>query len=331
LVKIGTPAVEPLIAAMEDPDKLLRTYPEEQNLALPSANRVSLVRIYAEETLGKIRDPRAVEPLIAALTSPDWSARATAADALGVIRDLRAVRPLIAAFKDPDSGVPPAATRALTQIGAPALESLVAAMEDPDERVRVGAAGVLGGIKDLRAVGPLVAALKDQHYLVRQNAAGALSEIGGPRGVEALIAALEDPGLGDRENVERALIAIGPLAVEPLIAALKSPDNRIQQGAAKTLAKIDDPRAVDALMAELKGRHTAVICSAYQFFINRRESGSEDPLIEALSKAGHQDMATAFLDSGNSRLEKAGENWASEHGYGIRAAPGGPPIRWGKK
>jgi HEAT repeat protein len=67
-----------------------------------------------------IKDPRAVEPLIAALEDTDSSVRAKAASALGEIRDLRAVGALIAALKDTDSSVRAEAASALGKIKDPA-------------------------------------------------------------------------------------------------------------------------------------------------------------------------------------------------------------------
>ena len=62
LIKIGEPAVEPLIRALGD--------------------RKWVVRAYAAEALGKIGDERAVEPLIAALRDNDATVRSIAAKAL---------------------------------------------------------------------------------------------------------------------------------------------------------------------------------------------------------------------------------------------------------
>ena len=96
LGKIGTPAVEPLIAALMD----------ESNS----------VRRSAAEALGEIKDLRAVEPLIAALKDGRYAVRSAAADELGEIKDLRAVEPLIAALKDEDAHVRSSAVRALRAI-----------------------------------------------------------------------------------------------------------------------------------------------------------------------------------------------------------------------
>jgi HEAT repeat protein len=80
LVEIGTTAVAPLIAALEDSN--------------------GDVRKTVVGALGNIGDARAVEPLIAALEDSNRDARTAAAEALGRIGDARAVAPLIAAVKD---------------------------------------------------------------------------------------------------------------------------------------------------------------------------------------------------------------------------------------
>src|SRR5690348_2371981 len=52
----------------------------------------------AAEALGNLGDPRAVEPLIGALSVQHWRVRCSAAQALGRLRDPRAVNTLIAVF-----------------------------------------------------------------------------------------------------------------------------------------------------------------------------------------------------------------------------------------
>jgi vesicle coat complex subunit len=74
------------------------------------------IREEAAETLGELKDPRAVEPLIKALKDKDSRVRSEAAIALGKLRDPRAVEPLIEALKDKDPEVPPNADYALREI-----------------------------------------------------------------------------------------------------------------------------------------------------------------------------------------------------------------------
>lgn len=75
LVKIGKPAIDPLIEALKDNN--------------------SSVRENAARTLGKIKDPMAVEPLSKALWDWNLEVRMTAAKALGSIGDKKAVEPLV--------------------------------------------------------------------------------------------------------------------------------------------------------------------------------------------------------------------------------------------
>jgi HEAT repeat protein len=77
-------AMEPLIAALKDENKYVRS-----NVAI---------------ILGMIGDTKAVDPLITALNDDDWYVRSTVAETLGKIGDARAVEPLIAALND-DGGI----------------------------------------------------------------------------------------------------------------------------------------------------------------------------------------------------------------------------------
>lgn len=67
----------------------------------------------AAEALGDLRDPKAVEPLIAALKDRDAEVREGAAEALGKIGDRRAVEALTEALNDPRHDVRKKAERSL--------------------------------------------------------------------------------------------------------------------------------------------------------------------------------------------------------------------------
>ena len=57
-----------------------------------------------------------------------------------------------------------------------AVEAVIVALRDQNAYVRWHAAGALGELKDLRALGPLTTALKDEDELVRTTARRALEE-----------------------------------------------------------------------------------------------------------------------------------------------------------
>jgi HEAT repeat protein len=156
--------------------------------------------------------------------------------ALGELGDPRAVEPLIAALKDEKADVNQAASGALARLGEPALEPLVAALEDEDGRARAAAARALGLLGDVRAIGSLLAALGDEEAHVEASAA--LARLGEPA-VEPLIAALKG---GDPITRRSATIALGlggdRRAIEPLTAALKDDDRQVRQDARAFLDRL---------------------------------------------------------------------------------------------
>ena len=81
-------------------------------------------------------DPRIVPATIGLLKDPDWWIRITAAETLGRLKDPRGVQPLIEALSDPETRW--SAVEALGRIGdlraAPALSQL---LQDPAPEVRI--------------------------------------------------------------------------------------------------------------------------------------------------------------------------------------------------
>jgi HEAT repeat protein len=226
----------------------------------------------AAEALGRIRDPRAVEQLIAALKDEEIGVREAAAKALGEISDPRAVEPLIAALRDKE--VREAAAKALdklgwqpdkseagatywivkrqwdrcVEIGIPAVEPLIKVLKDDRD---VAAAKALGEISDVRAVEPLIAFAKNlptRNKVVtayEATAYEALGRIRDSRAMEPLIAALYGRDRDVREAATIALERIGTAAVEPLIAALMDEGSDVRQAAALALIEMYQSRKID--------------------------------------------------------------------------------------
>ena len=111
-VRIGSPAVELLLVALKNEE----CYPLE----------------FVAETLGKIRDPRAVQPLISALSNRNETVRK-------------------------------AAVEALVQIGLPTVEMLISALKSSNEHIFRGSVETLTRIGDLRAVEPLIIMFQDKN------------------------------------------------------------------------------------------------------------------------------------------------------------------------
>ena len=177
--------------------------------------------------------------------------RCRAAEALGKIGDPRCVEPLIAALKDAETNVRGDAALALGKIGDPrAFTPLIAALNDSHWIVRGQAARELGKIRDARAVEPLLGALKDSREDVRKDAAEALARIGKEPVLEPLVAELEDLGNVPpwlRKMVIETLDKIDPSwrvsevagqAVRRFVASLEDLDLKVRMAAASALREM---------------------------------------------------------------------------------------------
>ena len=206
---IGKPAVEPCLAALRRTNAL--------------AERDSqLIRI-----LATIKDPGAVEPLIALLGHPEPDVRKRVIDAISTWNDRRWIQPLVAALKDSDPGVRrSAATRLEKRRDSRIVPALLEALDDKEEAVRDVAIRALGEQRDPSAAPVLLTLLRDkkQGESLRQRAAVALGKIEVAEGHDALLALLKDTKEpeGVRESAAWGLAETEDLRfVEPLIQFVK--------------------------------------------------------------------------------------------------------------
>jgi len=238
----------------------------------------SEVRDAAKGALVKIGTP-ALEMLIPLLK--DWNVREDAADVLGKIGDPRAVEPLIISIRDELGCARPnqvhakeinTIVTALVKIGIPAVEPLSVALRD--EKVGEYAATALGQLKDPRAIEPLIAALYDQK--LGGYAFKALGQLDDTRAVEPLLGALKSDSPDVRYWAAKVLeqlhwqpevnetgvpyfialdkwdmvVQIGDLAVNPLIVLLQESDPYIRNRAVAALVSIG-ASTIEPLVAAL--------------------------------------------------------------------------------
>ena len=192
-----------------------------------------VVRREAVITLGEMADERCVEPLVRALRDGDWQVREAAVEAvgevgspavdmllryvrdwesrkyvlraLGKIHDERVLDPLISMLRNDE--FKDDATRALVELGKPAVPKLIEALSHREEFIKKQAILALGEIHDDQAVDPLIALLQDQDWLVRLTAASSLEKIGNLQGRAAMKPLMKDPDIVVRMRVERILAA----------------------------------------------------------------------------------------------------------------------------
>lgn len=132
-------AVEPLIKALSNEDKIIRES--------------------AATALGKIKDTRAVQPLLTTLKDKVPKVRNAAQTALAEIAktDAKVLKSLMPGLKKinlPLRGV-------FVKIGTPAVEPLIKGLKDSNPVMRINAAAALGGIGDRKAIEPLKQNLTD--------------------------------------------------------------------------------------------------------------------------------------------------------------------------
>lgn len=182
----------------------------------------------------------AVEPLIQALDSKDPEIRENAAITLGKIKDERAIDPLIKLLTDEEWEVESAATNALVDIGEPAVEPLIGILQDKNEDsfLQAKAIAVLAGIKDERAIQPMIQALKEKPEL--QADLGYHLGLMGKPAVKPLIQLLDDEDPEVRVRAAEALSRLGDdRAIGPLTDALNDKDETVRIFAKMGLESIE--------------------------------------------------------------------------------------------
>ena len=119
------------------------------------------------------------------------------AEALGRIGDPRAIQPLIAGFSAND-GAGENAMNGLYLMGEQAVEPLVRSLMESDPKTRMWSAATLWLLRDDRAVIPLIEALGDEDVNVRLMVAGALGRHHDERAIRPLLRSLRT----DEEEVQ---------------------------------------------------------------------------------------------------------------------------------
>ncbi|MCP9443549.1 MAG: HEAT repeat domain-containing protein [Nitrospira sp.] len=248
---------------------------------------------------------------IAALADHDWTVRQDAAVRLGRLKDPRAVEPLVATLRDPDRSVREAVVEALQAIGAPSVMALSACLSSADFSVQEAASQILASIADAHALEPLVLALRSQNWIVRMYAAKALGRLKDPRTVSPLLPLLQDSVNAVREEASAALAAIGDAAIPSLIEALTHRDWLVRLRAVESLGVVKSPKAVPPLIAVVfNDTDSAVREDAVRalgnigdrraveplVFVVKKEPNLRIPAVEALGRIGDRRAVPILIE-----------------------------------
>jgi HEAT repeat protein len=255
--------VTPLLEALRDPELRSLVIGPLGRLKDPRAVGPLLEFIVDEErgtsvcqvcwALSQIGDRAAVQPLLPYLKRSSETVRLSVAGTLADLADPSATADFLVLLENGNPLMRQIAARGLGRFGrTEAVEPLIRHLTDDDEKTRRAAAESLGLLGDRRAVTPLAAVLD----VTLPEAADALGGLGDPATVPVLVAALRRPGLNRRERAARALGRLRDVsALDALIAALDDQGGwdrlMVQQEAATALGEIGGPRALAALQDRL--------------------------------------------------------------------------------
>jgi hypothetical protein len=255
--------------------------------------------------LGRQGDDKAVDLLVGALARKDGVARSAARE-LGKIRNERAIAPLIALLDEPE--VSQAAAEALLAFGASAVGPLLEVLKSGNGDARERAVFALGELRDKRAVEPLVLVMQtDDVYAVRTAAATALGQIKDARAVWVLVATLQmrDETTPERQAALEQLRNATHLALrkigDPL--AVKAAPVTVAQFAEAALAeaerKLIDAGVHPRLVGDVKLLNTTELVEVLKELINASEEiswaklESREPLLAEYFKTYEQRSGVA--------------------------------------
>lgn len=128
----------------------------------------------------------AVDPLIEALQDKEGTVRKFAAILLGKLADPRAIEPLGMALYDLHHEVGKASADSLAHFGAPAIDVLVEALSHPEMWIRIHAVSALSKIRDPRVTPILLEMLSDPEREVKKQVIEALGNLKDRRALPAL-------------------------------------------------------------------------------------------------------------------------------------------------
>jgi HEAT repeat protein len=220
----------------------------------------------AAQEAGASGNARAVPALIEAMRDEDTHVRVAVMEALGRLSDPKAIEPLSGFLVNPvkkerhakyehhEAHDITAAAMALSALGEPAFQALLDALNSESREVRRASVQALGTLRSPRAVAPLVRALDDSRSEVRKSAAQALGDLGDRSALKGLSQAL---GHKDPDTRRAAAEAMGKLgsddAVLLLARAVEDKEEGVQMAVIAALKSIGGASAALSLKPALHG------------------------------------------------------------------------------
>lgn len=248
--------------------------------------------------LGRIDDKRAQPALIAALKGPGKYSVAFAARGLGVIKDPAAVEPLVALISAPETApeILVSAVRALASIGdARADAALVTLATDAsDPNVRLEAVTALGTLRAADGLAIVQDYLTDPWPTMRAAALRAAAAIDPERFVLVLSGMERDSQWTVRAALADVLATLPPgVALERVRSMLQDEDRRVVPAVLSALSRLKAADLGSIALAQLKEPDFVVRATAARLVGELKPAGGVEALRDALTLA----QADAAIDA----------------------------------
>ena len=218
-----------------------------------SGARVESERRYAAMTLGAMKDPAVVPPLLARLRAETPGCGVHETLTWATVQHIDTALPeVLAMLTDADPHLRRTGAHILSKVGDPAhLDALTPLVADQDTDVALKAYRAVahsGGEQVDKALGALAGRLGDGDALQKDALTAAFHRFG-EQAVPALVTALSDTDAAVREHAADALGHLGEdavAAVEPLVALAGDPVAEVRLSAVSALGQLGEA-ARDAL------------------------------------------------------------------------------------
>jgi HEAT repeat protein len=310
----GKQAVDPLIAALKDPDPEVRAavpVPLAMNGLIdhPPAQPEKYKDRCAEITAFRARqteDPKVTDALLAAAKDPDPHVRATIAIAFQITKDPRVVDALLADLKDPVPDVRSVAARSLGDFNDPqVIDPLLDALSDSYQGTRIYAAESLAKWKESGGDAVFLAALQSVNADKRLAAANVLAHRHNAQGIQVLIEALKDPQPKTRMEAVGFLRGVNDDRIlDALLALMHDSDMGVRQLVVAAIGERKDTRAVAPLVAAFESASNTQKGMYLGALGNMGEQGV-DPLLAALKNPDYEWRKAAIRALGTTKSPRA--------------------------
>ena len=243
----GREALPRLVPHLYDADPTLR------NMAIQAVVAIEQRATAGGESLdpevqAALRREDLVDHLLATLGDDDPQNRRTSAITLGWLKEPRAVRPLIELLGE--STLQEYVTHALVSIGLRDRGAYVYGLAHANDAVRQGTIRCVAWIAPAEGIELVAPMIHDPAPEVRAEAVVAIGRLGDEDAPMLLFELLGDESELIQESAMDALARLSPERVTPLLLqALGSPDVQVRIRAAETLGLLHDPETAPALIA----------------------------------------------------------------------------------